>query len=279
MSDTLIIPDGSQEWFLFFGTFRPDNRYYSQPLIGGISEFRPGYRVERECYYAHELIIPQQGELVCNRNGVDRVVRPNEALFLPSQSGHIYGSNSELRMLWFHILPYMVCNDQTPDFFVRQAQFPVEISLLCQLLHMEERRHCDNIAATAAKLWDYIKAELSLKEQEHRYYSVFEQVYDCVRQRIDEPWSVADMAQLACLSESHFYALSQEIYGSTPHDILKGLRMQAASAMLLRTGDDLDRIAARVGYADRFSFSKAFRKHYQCSPRDFRANSKRKIAP
>lgn len=53
-----------------------------------------------------------------------------------------------------------------------------------------------------------IKADLYLDEREHRYYHVFAQTYDTVRQRIDEPWSVADMARLACISEAHFYALS-----------------------------------------------------------------------
>ena len=58
MSETILIPEGSKERFLFFGRPEKSGSYRVQRLIGGISDLAPGYRIRREHFHAHELLFP-----------------------------------------------------------------------------------------------------------------------------------------------------------------------------------------------------------------------------
>jgi AraC-like DNA-binding protein len=85
-----------------------------------------------------------------------------------------------------------------------------------------------------------------------------------------EPISIAEMANYAHLSPSHFARLFRQQFGLAPHQYLLHLRLQHAQSLLLETRLTLAKIVEYCGFSDVHHFSKVFRKHIGCSPGAYR---------
>ena len=82
--------------------------------------------------------------------------------------------------------------------------------------------------------------------------------------------SVQRLAQSACLSRSTFMARFSGLFGQTPMEVLRELRMRQAAAMLRADDSSIEQIARASGYADRSSFLRVFRKTYGVEPSEYR---------
>ncbi len=78
--------------------------------------------------------------------------------------------------------------------------------------------------------------------------------------------SLNDVARDARLSQYHLIRVFKTITGATPMQFLGMVRMDAALRLLKDTKLAVSDIAGAVGYADRSSFFRAFRKHHGCAP-------------
>jgi AraC-like DNA-binding protein len=82
--------------------------------------------------------------------------------------------------------------------------------------------------------------------------------------------SNAVLARSCGLGERQFLRKFRELTGCTPGRHLREQRI-ARAATALATGDEpIERIAARLGFADRFHFSKTFRMHTGVAPGTYR---------
>ena len=70
---------------------------------------------------------------------------------------------------------------------------------------------------------------------------------------------VEDLAALSGLSPTHFSRLFKAAFGTSPIDWLRRERITQAKRRLTETHDAIKEIAAQVGYADPFFFSKDFK--------------------
>lgn len=84
------------------------------------------------------------------------------------------------------------------------------------------------------------------------------------------PIAVSELCRRVSMSRNNFYRLFLEETKKTPHFFLFELRMIRARWLLRFTGQSIDEIALATGYADRYHFSKAFRKFYNCPPVRYR---------
>ncbi|WP_324046812.1 helix-turn-helix transcriptional regulator [Aeromonas caviae] len=99
-----------------------------------------------------------------------------------------------------------------------------------------------------------------------------------VEARLDEPWSVAQLAdQMAC-SVPHLHRLCQQVFGMGPMAWLTGLRMNKARQLLLYTNWPLAELAARVGYSDGANFANRFRRLTGQTPGAFRRLGRKPFA-
>lgn len=99
-----------------------------------------------------------------------------------------------------------------------------------------------------------------------------------VEARLDEPWSVALLAdQMAC-SVPHLHRLCQQVFGMGPMAWLTGLRMNKARQLLLYTNWPLAELAARVGYSDGANFANRFRRLMGQTPGAFRRLGRKPFA-
>ncbi|WP_244464707.1 AraC family transcriptional regulator [Martelella endophytica] len=82
-------------------------------------------------------------------------------------------------------------------------------------------------------------------------------------------WSVDELADLAALSRSSFFARFSRTLGVSPMAYLFTWRMMIARDMLKNGGHSVADIAARVGYGSSSAFSLAFTRHTGVAPAHF----------
>lgn len=86
--------------------------------------------------------------------------------------------------------------------------------------------------------------------------------------------SVEDIAAFCGLNRSYFGKIFKKSVGKTPQEFLLNYRMIKATELLKLTQLSIRDISNAVGYADQFHFSRAFKKIYGISPRDWRKQNR-----
>jgi transcriptional regulator GlxA family with amidase domain len=91
-----------------------------------------------------------------------------------------------------------------------------------------------------------------------------------VRGHMDEPISLGDLAKDAAMSRWHFCRSYREEAKCTPMDTVRQVRIDAARHLLATTTLTVDAVAMKVGFGDRFHFSRVFKKMTGQTPASIR---------
>lgn len=81
---------------------------------------------------------------------------------------------------------------------------------------------------------------------------------------------VAELAQVACLSPSHFHQQFKDCFGLTPHQYLLKARLDRASRLLRDSPLPLVRIAEECGFSSQSALTTAMRRYLGLTPRGLR---------
>jgi AraC-like DNA-binding protein len=100
-------------------------------------------------------------------------------------------------------------------------------------------------------------------------------LFEQVRARPGEAWSSPRLAALAGCSRSQLHRRCVEAFGRSPAAQVTRLRMQEAEYWLTGTSVPLKVIAERLGYANPYHFSTAFRRFAGVAPTVYRAGGRR----
>ena len=85
--------------------------------------------------------------------------------------------------------------------------------------------------------------------------------------------SVEELADVCKLNRSYFSKLFRDSMGCPPQEFLIRLRLAKAADLMKGTRRAIGDIAARCGYPNQLHFSRAFKKRYGVSPREWRAQN------
>jgi AraC family transcriptional activator of mtrCDE len=92
--------------------------------------------------------------------------------------------------------------------------------------------------------------------------------------RPNAPHSIETLSCASALSRSAFMSRFTKALGASPMTVLRQMRMRQAKVLLAVDSPSIDQIARAVGYANRASFFRAFRKARGIDPSDYRANAR-----
>ncbi len=97
-----------------------------------------------------------------------------------------------------------------------------------------------------------------------------ERVILAMRERLHEPLSLEDLADIAHLSPYHFSRVFHRLIGVPPGEFLAALRLDAAKRLLLTTSLSVTDICFEVGYTSLGSFTTRFTQLVGMPPRQLR---------
>jgi AraC-like DNA-binding protein len=94
-------------------------------------------------------------------------------------------------------------------------------------------------------------------------------LWERVAAQLENPWTIAEMADSVHLSEKQLQRLCLKDLGRSPRQQLIWLRMRRAAELLIERGSKIETIAASVGYRNPFVFSSTFKRVMGWSPSDY----------
>ncbi|MGD2132550.1 MAG: AraC family transcriptional regulator [Maricaulaceae bacterium] len=110
-------------------------------------------------------------------------------------------------------------------------------------------------------------ADGDFSSYEARLLRVLDYVYD----HLDGDLSLDALAEVACMSRFHWHRVFRAMTGETLAEAVRRLRLIKAANALVLEDASLAEIAARHGYPNLSSFTRAFRAAHGASPAAFRA--------
>jgi len=99
---------------------------------------------------------------------------------------------------------------------------------------------------------------------------VVERALRAMHQKLDHPWTMAELAQQAGASRAAFARRFHDLVGEPPMTFLKNWRMAVAADLLCEPEQTVGTVAEKVGYATPFAFSAAFKRVRGLSPKEHR---------
>ncbi len=104
------------------------------------------------------------------------------------------------------------------------------------------------------------------------YHERMGRVIAHVHDHLADPLDLQALADVAHLSAFHWHRVYHALQGETIAATVRRLRLQRASGYLANGTLPITTVAARCGYPNVQSFTRAFRAVYGASPRDYRAH-------
>ena len=92
---------------------------------------------------------------------------------------------------------------------------------------------------------------------------------DIIFYSYEQPISIEEISKNVCVSKHHFTRLFKDIYGISPYQFLKTIRLEKAKELLLKDYS-VEEIAHQVGFIESNSFINAFKSYTKTYPTEFR---------
>jgi len=95
-----------------------------------------------------------------------------------------------------------------------------------------------------------------------------------MKERLDQEITLQELAEVVRLSRFHFCSAFHRATGSTPHEMLRRLRVDVACRLLTSSNQSISEIALSVGFQTPSAFAARFRKAVGLTPREFRRSQR-----
>jgi len=102
------------------------------------------------------------------------------------------------------------------------------------------------------------------------YEARLTEVVDYLIRHLDEPFSLADLADQACYSRYHFHRLFQAFLGETPGELTRRLQLERAAKRLANEECSVLEAALEAGYGSGEAFARAFARSFGAPPSEFK---------
>lgn len=265
-------PD-TREWVV--STPRATGFGAAHQRVIGHTEAHAGYTFVRQNPPFAALIVTEEGEGLAAVDGAWRPCPPNHAYLMPPHSRCAYHirPGCAWRLHWaIYFAPARLPGLEPGG---PPRLIPCEAAGLRHAIEGFCREHSGRAEPAVLSMWGDLTDHLVRRiidpdTTDER----LERLWAQVRDTLAAPWDIPRLARAAGMSEENLRRLCRRHLGRPPGTHLTHLRMQAAAGLLLHTGEKLEAVAARLGYADAFSFGTAFKRTMGIAPGAYRAQAR-----
>lgn len=210
-------------------------------------------------------------------------LKEGSALLIPPQMAHVYGAAEGMpwSICWAHLagsqagayLDMLDVSLENPVLYVPDAQLVVQ-AFEEAYSHVHSGYTDESLiglSTALTRLLGLLKCQqrapnaIGRRREEKILQSI---AY--MREHLGEPRTLADLADAAAMSVSHYSHVFKEQTNTSPHNFFVRLKMQRACELLDTTDSTIGDIAAAVGYDDQFHFCRMFKKVIGRSPTGYR---------
>lgn len=237
------------------------------------------YRITRHNPRWHSLIYTFSGCGVVRTERKEHLLHPGSLYVAPAHVPHEYFlTEAPWNIAWFCMDEKngFHCNPETPLVLVSPFDRLV-LSIIQQLTDDPERgthshpkimNQCVQLLITILSHDTESTIETTKQKRQRRLELAFLRVH----RNPNHKWSSREIITQGHLPYGidRLRQLCVQLYGQTPMNRVRGIRMQIAQELLRATDYPLRIIAPMVGYKNEFAFSTAFRKQLGMAPQDFR---------
>lgn len=231
------------------------------------------------------FVVSGRGHLVLNGKRFD--VLPHQAFIIPEGIPTYYcaDDNDPWEYIWFHIggpkFPQILSEagvtPENPVFVPTEHAEEIESLARDNLENYSREYYC---IGNLYKICDYMReysVNKKLKESNSTLYYV-KTTIAYIQLKYSEPINIEKIAFACGLNRSYLTRLFKKATGYSLQEYLTFYRMKMAVKLLSESDLNIQDIAAAVGYNDSFTFSKAFKRQFEKSPKDYR-NSLKQSSP
>lgn len=123
----------------------------------------------------------------------------------------------------------------------------------------------------ANNLWQGVPTDIGARERsELDRRAAVERVIAAMRERLDRPFALDEMARIAFLSRFYFNRIFREVTGLPPVRFQTALRIAEAKRLLLSTDMSVTEVCFELGYQSLGTFTTHFHELVGVSPRELR---------
>jgi len=113
------------------------------------------------------------------------------------------------------------------------------------------------------------------KTTKDEYLQSFYKVIFYIEQNYSYNLTLEELSKVAGFSKYHFHRIFSSIIGENLSDYVRRVRL-SSTTMKFKTNLNITQIAQMSGYETNASFSKAFKKHFGITPKEFSKNAKKR---
>ena len=261
-----------------------DRRLFHAVIRTGHLKAAPDYRIDRQSYPGHDLLLCMAGAGYVRTGGRDFRVQVGQLAWVDCGCPHAHWPDGAhpWELSWMRVegpqidaIAEALEVQRDPIFSLADTDQASQLfKQSCAL--MRERSLTMNVALHAAvgclirDLFRSRQGEGSRKDREAGSDPHLRKVLDLMRRQCERPWRIKELARIGGLSIPHFFRRFRKATGSSPIEWLRQERVNRAKRRLSETRDPIKDIALQVGYDDPFYFSRDFKRLVGSSPRQYR---------
>ena len=228
----------------------------------------------REDFY---LLFMVEGTLTAVLPDGERILHAGNAVIFPPHFHYIYKSTAEepLNYLWIHFTGSHVdrflaewgfgdlpCVHDTG----KDPKIPVLFGELFDCFEFESPLS----RPKSACILEQILIRIAQSIQKEALSCPLEKSLRVIHHSYQKDLRIPDLARLENLSHSRYVTVFRRTLGTSPNAYIIARRLSAACELLENTDIPVKKVGSLVGYDDPHFFSKIFKNHIGCSPREYR---------
>lgn len=217
----------------------------------------------------HQLVIPLNGFIDITVGDFAGKVGVSEGIVIKTGVKHTFRADEKARFVVADLttLPSNLLSLPSPKFSVDTPFMAFLHYIEAQLTH-----HSDEavIRAMVPLFLLQLTYHTQIGGSEDKIATALQHIH----QDVSAPLSINHLASLACLGETQFKKRFKASTGKRVGQYVIELRMQKAKALLSYTDRPVTHVAFDVGYNDVSAFTRRFREHFGCTPKQFSKRAK-----